>query len=90
MPRAPAVKASGLGKTPRHYLNQPTEAPTMNTTRQEYRPELVKARHASKMAATKFAELKASADESWNKMATAMEKVRDAFVHSVKYFKSQI
>ena len=57
---------------------------------QTYRAELAKARKESKLASAKFAEMKAAGEESWDKMTAEMEKVRDAFVHSFSYFKSQV
>lgn len=35
-------------------------------------------------------ELKASSEDTWKAMATEMDKVREAFVHSFHYFKSQV
>ena len=58
--------------------------------RQAYRAELAKARHESKLAQSKFEEMKAAGEESWDRMVREMEKVRDAFVHSFRYFKSQL
>ena len=39
---------------------------------------------------TKLDELKAAGEDSWDALVAEMEKIRDAFVHSFKYFKSQI
>ena len=58
--------------------------------RQKYREELVKARRESKLAMDKFGELKTAGEESWDKMMAEMEKIRDAFVRSFQYFKSQV
>ena len=52
--------------------------------------QLAKARAESKLAMDKFAEMKTAGEESWDKMTAEMEKVRDAFVHSFNYFKSQV
>jgi len=35
-------------------------------------------------------ELTAAGEDRWDAMVTEMEKVRDAFVHSFSYFKSQV
>jgi len=35
-------------------------------------------------------ELKSTGEDRWDAMVTEMEKVRDAFVHSFSYFKSQL
>jgi chromosome segregation ATPase len=58
--------------------------------RQKYKDEMVKLRHQSTIAATKLDELKAASEDSWEAMASEMEKVRDALVHSFSYFKSQL
>jgi len=58
--------------------------------RQAYREELNKLQDQSKAASSKLDDLKSSSAESWDKMVAEMEKVRDAFSHSFKYFKSQL
>ena len=58
--------------------------------RQAYREELNKLQDQSKAASSKLDDLKATSAESWDKMVAEMEKVRDAFSHSFKYFKSQL
>ena len=58
--------------------------------RAAYKAELAKARHESKLAMAKFEQMKLAGEESWDKMVAEMEKIRDAFVHSFAYFKSQI
>jgi predicted nucleic acid-binding Zn-ribbon protein len=58
--------------------------------RHAYREELNKLHEQSKIASSKLDDLKASGADSWDKMVTEMEKVRDAFSHSFKYFKSQL
>ena len=52
--------------------------------------EMRKLRHQSKLASAKLDELKAAGEDNWNAMTTEMEKVREAFVHSFNYFKSQV
>ena len=58
--------------------------------RQAYREELNKLQDQSKAASSKLDDLKTTSAESWDKMVAEMEKVRDAFSHSFKYFKSQL
>jgi hypothetical protein len=57
--------------------------------RASYRAELVKLRHQSELASTQLAQIKTSGEASWDKMVQEMDKVRDAFMHSLAYFKSQ-
>jgi len=63
---------------------------TREDIRAAYQADLVKARHESKLAMAKFEEMKVAGEESWDKMVAEMDRIRDAFVHSFKYFKSQI
>lgn len=58
--------------------------------RAAYSAEVAKLRAQSQSAVTKFEEMKASGEESWDKMVAEMNKISDAFVHSFSYFKSQI
>jgi soluble cytochrome b562 len=58
--------------------------------RATYHEEIANLRHQSKLAVAKLDEITASTEEGWESMVTEMEKVRDAFVHSFSYFKSQI
>lgn len=55
-----------------------------------YQEEMTKLRHQSSLAAAKFDQVKAATEESWDGMVTDMEKLRDAFVHSFRYFRSQM
>jgi hypothetical protein len=55
-----------------------------------YREEMTKLHHQSTLALAKLEEIKASTEEGWEHMVTEMEKVRDAFIHSFSYFKSQV
>jgi predicted nucleic acid-binding Zn-ribbon protein len=57
--------------------------------RASYRSELAKLRHQSDMAGDKLAEMKATGEDTWDKMLLEMDKARDAFMHSLNYFKSQ-
>jgi predicted nucleic acid-binding Zn-ribbon protein len=57
--------------------------------RASYRAELAKLRHQSDLVSTQLAQIKTSGEASWDKMVQDMDKVRDAFQHSLNYFKSQ-
>ncbi len=57
--------------------------------RASYRSELAKLRHQSELASTQLAQIKTSGEASWDSMVLEMDKVRDAFMHSLNYFKSQ-
>lgn len=58
--------------------------------RDTYKEEMRKLRHQSKLAIAKLEEIKAAGESSWEAMVDEMEKMRDAFIHSFHYFKSQI
>lgn len=58
--------------------------------RDKYREEIKKLRHQSKLAVAKLEEIQASGENAWEAMVAEMEKIRDAFIHSFHYFKSQI
>lgn len=58
--------------------------------RAKYKEEMSKLRHQSRLAVAKLDELKAAGEETWETMVGEMEKVRDAFIHSYNYFKSQL
>jgi hypothetical protein len=56
----------------------------------KYVAEMAKLRQQSKVTKTKFDDLIAAGEDKWDNMVDEMEKVRDAFVHSFNYFKSQL
>jgi hypothetical protein len=58
--------------------------------RETYNAEMAKLRHQSKLAVAKFEELKLAGEGTWDKMVAEMDNISDAFVHSFKYFKSQL
>lgn len=58
--------------------------------RAKYAEEMGKLQHQSKLAVAKLDEMKAAGMDTWEAMVAEMEKVRDAFVHSFSYFKSQL
>ncbi len=55
-----------------------------------YKEQLAKLREQSDAAKAKLQELADSSDEVWQNMLAEAEKLRDAFVHSFNYFKSQL
>ena len=58
--------------------------------RAKYREEMAKLQQQSALAVAKFDELKAAGESSWDVMVAEMEKLRDAWLHSFHYFKSQV
>jgi predicted nucleic acid-binding Zn-ribbon protein len=58
--------------------------------RDMYKSEMAKLQEQSQLAMTKLGEIKSASEESWDAMVAEMDKVRDAFVHSFHYFKSQV
>ena len=58
--------------------------------REKYEEEMGKLRQQSQGALAKLEELRVAGEDSWDTMVAEMEKIRDAFVHSFKYFKSQL
>ncbi|MES2325012.1 MAG: hypothetical protein V4633_22375 [Pseudomonadota bacterium] len=57
---------------------------------EKYVEEMAKLRHQSKVAKAKFDDLVDAGEDKWDNMVAEMDKVRDAFVHSFNYFKSQL
>ncbi|AGX87521.1 hypothetical protein [Candidatus Symbiobacter mobilis] len=55
-----------------------------------YVEDMAQLRAQSVQAIKKMEELKATGEDRWDAMVAEMEKVRDAFVHSFSYFKSQL
>ncbi len=58
--------------------------------RAKYRAEVASLRHQSTVAAAKLEELKSAGEDRWEAMVAETDKLRDAFVHSFHYFKSQM
>lgn len=58
--------------------------------RATYQQEMAKIRHQSDLAKARMEDLKLAGEDKWDAMVTEMDKVRDAFVHSFSYFKSQV
>jgi predicted nucleic acid-binding Zn-ribbon protein len=59
-------------------------------TRHRYSEEIEKVRVQSDLAKQKLTKLKESSEDSWQTMVADVEKIRDAFVNSFHYFKSQL
>lgn len=55
-----------------------------------YQHEIAKVHQQSVLAKASFEELKTSSEASWKSVVLQTEKLRDAFVNSFAYFKSQI
>ena len=60
------------------------------SAREAYHAEVSKLRQQSKLAMAQLGEMRAAGEDSWDKMVAEMDKIRDAFVHSFRYFKSQL
>lgn len=58
--------------------------------RDAYLEQMRKLRHQSKLANAKLDELKEASQDNWDSMVKEADKVREAFVHSFNYFKSQV
>ena len=58
--------------------------------RDKYQAEMAKLKKQSQVAKGKLDELKSATEDKWDAMVAEMDKVRDAFVHSFNYFKSQV
>ncbi|MBP9905371.1 MAG: hypothetical protein KBF66_07415 [Rhodoferax sp.] len=58
--------------------------------RDTYRAEMDKLHEQSKLALAKLDALQTTGENTWDAMVAETEKVRDAFVHSFRYFKSQV
>jgi hypothetical protein len=58
--------------------------------RKTYEEQLVKMRAQSKLAIAKLDEMQTAGADTWENMVAEIEKIRDAFVHSFRYFKSQV
>jgi F0F1-type ATP synthase membrane subunit b/b' len=56
----------------------------------KYQEQMDNLHAQSKLAIAKLDEMKAAGSDTWEAMVAEMEKVRDAFVHSFSYFKSQL
>lgn len=71
-----------------HLSNQAAEAQA--NVRATYDKDMAQLRAQSVHAKAKLDELKSAGEDRRDAMVAEMEKVRDAFVHSFSYFKSQV
>lgn len=69
---------------------QAKAAEAKDDVRDMYKAEMAKLQAQSDLAVAKLGEMKTASEESWDAMVAEMEKVRDAFIHSFNYFKSQV
>lgn len=58
--------------------------------RAKYTEKVAGLRHQSKLAGARLEDLKSAGEDRWESMVAEMDKLRDAFVHSFHYFKSQV
>ena len=58
--------------------------------RAKYTENVASLRHQSKLAGARLEDLKSAGEDRWESMVAEMDKLRDAFVHSFHYFKSQV
>ncbi len=58
--------------------------------REKYKEEMSKLRAQSELAVAKLDEMRVAGEDSWERMVAEMEKIRDAWIHSFHYFKSQV
>jgi hypothetical protein len=56
--------------------------------RNKYKSELRKLRQQSQMTTDMFAELKIASEDMWESKVADAERLRDAFIHSLHYFKT--
>lgn len=65
-------------------------AKTSGEAQAKYEEQLAKLREQSENVQAKMKEFADAGDEAWKGMAAEAEKLRDAFIHSFNYFKSQL
>jgi predicted nucleic acid-binding Zn-ribbon protein len=58
--------------------------------RADFDANIDKLRQQGKQMQAKLDELRAASEDHWDRMIEETRKVRDAFIHSVKYFRSQL
>ena len=56
----------------------------------EYDAQMDKLREQGKKMQAKLDELRHASEDSWDRMMEETRKVRDAFIHSINYFRSQL
>lgn len=65
-------------------------ADAKDAAHEKYVEEMAKLRHQSTVTKAKFNDLMEAGEDKWDNVVAEMDKVRDAFVHSFNYFKSQL
>lgn len=65
-------------------------ADAKDAAHEKYVEEMAKLRHQSTVTKAKFKDLMEAGEDKWDNVVDEMDKVRDAFVHSFNYFKSQL
>jgi uncharacterized protein YicC (UPF0701 family) len=58
--------------------------------REDFDAQVDKLREHGRQMQAKLEELRAAGDDSWDRMMEETRKIRDAFIHSVNYFRSQL
>jgi predicted nucleic acid-binding Zn-ribbon protein len=65
-------------------------ADAKDAAHEKYVEEMAKLRQQSTVTKAKFKDLMEAGEDKWDNVVAEMDKVRDAFVHSFNYFKSQL
>jgi uncharacterized protein YukE len=58
--------------------------------KEEYQEHLATFRERAEVTRAKLREIRESPEGSWEELKAEMEKIREALVHSYRYFKSQL
>jgi chromosome segregation ATPase len=58
--------------------------------RADYDAQIDKLREQGKKMQVKLEELRGASEDSWDRMMEETRKIRDAFIHSLNYFRSQL
>ena len=58
--------------------------------KEEFQERLATFRERAEAAGAKLREIRESPEESWEELKAEMEKIREALVHSYRYFRSQL
>jgi prefoldin subunit 5 len=56
----------------------------------EYDAQIDKLREHGKQLQAKLDEMRSASEDSWDRMMEEARKLRDAFIHSLNYFRSQL
>ena len=63
---------------------------TGEKVRADFDAQVDKMREHGQQMQAKLDELRGASEDSWDRMMEETRKVRDAFIHSVNYFRSQL